>query len=127
MVRNMDEKQLRELLLERLHLEIQLFKDLMLHKEKGDIYASSYRIEVYVNLYEILVVRTERIGELLLRRLLYQQAGILDAFYEEWLGREDSFYMELRDHVEDMLDVISAARTDERKEERDGEESDKAA
>ena len=127
MVRNMDEKKLRELLLERLHLEMQLFKDLMLHKEKEDIYSASYRIEVYVNLYEILVVRTERIGELLLGRLLYQQTGILDVFYEEWLGREDSFYMELRDHVEDMLDVISASRTDKGKEDDDGEEQNKAA
>ena len=123
----MDEKNLREMLLEKLHLEMQLFKDSTLHKEKEDIYAASYRIEVYVNLYEIFAVRVERMGEPLLRRLLYRQTGILDDFYEKWLDREDSFYMELRDHVEDELEVLSTGGTDRGKETGHGEKFDKAA
>ena len=51
----MDEKGLRELLLQRLHMELLLFKDSMLRKEKEDIFKDSYKIEVYVDLYEVFV------------------------------------------------------------------------
>ena len=115
----MEEKQLRELLLERLHLEVQLFKDTMLRRNKADIYAGSYKIELYVNLYEILVVETERMQEPLLRKLLYQRTGILDAFYEEWLTKDDSFYTELREYAVDELRELAENRRDEGKDERD--------
>ena len=101
----MDDKHLRETLLERLHVEIQLFKDSMLCRDKEDIYAECYKIELYINIYEILVEETDRMPELLLRKLLYQNFGILDAFYQEWLGRDDSSYAELREYVEDELEV----------------------
>lgn len=123
----MDERELREILLERLHLEVQLFKDSMLRRNKADIYAGSYKIELYVNLYEILVTEVERMSEPLLRRLLYQGSGILDAFYEEWLTKDDSFYTELRDYAEDELEVISAGEKDMGKETEHGEKYDKAA
>ena len=42
----MDEKGLRELLLQRLHMELLLFKDSMFQKEKEDIFKDSYRIEI---------------------------------------------------------------------------------
>lgn len=124
---DMEEKQLRELLAERLHLEMQLFKDSMLRKNKADIYGGSYKIELYVNLYEILVIETERMSEPLLIRLLYQRSGILDAFYQEWLGKDDSFYTELRDYAQDELAVISAGVKDMGKETGHGEKYDKAA
>ena len=123
----MDEKKLREIFLERLHVEINLFKDSMLHRSKADIFAGSYKIELYVNLYEILVAEAERMQELLLRKLLYQRSGILDAFYEEWLTRDDSFYIELHDYVEDEINVILGSGIYGGKEERDGEEYNKAA
>ena len=123
----MEEKQLRELLLERLHLEVQLFKDSMLRRNKADIYAGSYKIELYVNLYEILVMEVERMSEPLLRKLLYQRSGILDAFYEEWMTKDDSFYTELRNFAEDELEVISAGEKDMGKETGHGEKYDKVA
>ena len=123
----MDERELREIFLERLHLEVQLFKDSMLRKSKADIYAGSYKIELYVNLYEILVMEAERMPGPLLRRLLYQRSGILDAFYEEWLNKDDSFYTELRDYAEDELEVILAGEKDMGKETGHGEKCDKAA
>ena len=54
----MDEKELKELLRERLHMELQLFKDSMLLKEKEDIFRASYEIEIYVNLYEIFAAHS---------------------------------------------------------------------
>ncbi len=92
----MDEKELRELLRERLHMELQLFKDSLLRKEKEDIFRDSYEIEIYVNLYEIFAAHTDSLTADMIRRLLYLNIGILETVYQEWLGREDSFFEELR-------------------------------
>ena len=124
----MDERQLREVFLERLHIEIQLFKDSMLRKSKVDIYDASYRIEMFVNLYEILVELAEKMPEALIRAMVYYPGGILDAFYEEWLKKEENFYTELRDYVGDELEAILTSReTFGRKEEESGKRKERAA
>ena len=105
----MDEKQLREVFLERLHIEIQLFKDSMLRKSKADIYAAGYRIELYACLYEILTEQAESMPEMLMRAMVYHPCSILDVFYEEWLKRADGFYTEIGDYVEDELKAILAS------------------
>ena len=117
----MYESQLREVFLERLHIEIQLFKDSMLRKSKADIYAAGYRIELYACLYEILVEQAERMPEELMRAMVYHPCSILDVFYEEWLKKDDSFYTELRDYVEDELKVIlTGVKARTRKDDEDG-------
>lgn len=118
----MDENKLREIFLERLHLEINLFKDSMLQGKKEDIYSASYKIEVYVNLYEILVAEAEEMQEPLLRKLLYQRTGILDAFYEEWMEYPDGFYNEVSEYARDELEVLSAGENNSGKEDRYGKE-----
>ena len=118
----MEEKKLREMFLERLHLEINLFKDSMLHSSKTDIFSGSYKIEVYVNLYEILVTEAEEMQEPLLRKLLYQRSGILDIFYEEWMEYPDGFYNEVSEYARDELGVLSAGENDSGKEDRYGKE-----
>ncbi len=84
----MDLKELKDLLLKRLHIELQLFKDSILRQSKEEVYKSSYKIEVFVNSYEILVEDMERLDEDTVRGLLYQNFGILDFLYQEWLTRE---------------------------------------
>lgn len=49
----MDVKELKKLLLDRLYLELQLFKDATLQQEKEEIYKSSYKIETFTNIYDI--------------------------------------------------------------------------
>ncbi len=102
----MDEKGLRELLLQRLHMELLLFKDSMFQKEKEDIFMDSYRIEIYVNLYEILLAHTENLQCGMIRGLLALNSGILDHLYREWLDREDSFYVELKEYACGELEVM---------------------
>ena len=122
----MGEKELRELLLERLHIELNLFKDSMLKKEKGDIYEASFKIEIFVNIYEILMEDVKELGKDGVRSLLYWRYSILESLYQEWLGREDSFYEELRDYVNDEMRAI--AESGKRKEkEDDAEQYDQAA
>jgi len=77
----MNEDELRDLLSKRLYIELQLFKDSMLRKEKEDIFKSSYEIEVYVNLYEIFTVHIGRLNVDTMRRLLSLNFGILEHLY----------------------------------------------
>ena len=124
----MDENELRDLLSKRLYIELQLFRDSMLRKEREDIFKSSYEIEIYVNLYEIFM---EHIGNLdidTMRRLLNLKFGIMEHLYQEWLSRDDSFFDELRAFACDELGVLSElGNLDCREEAADGKKSDKAA
>lgn len=124
----MDEKGLRELLLQRLHMELLLFKDSMFQKEKEDIFMDSYRIEIYVNLYEILLAHTENLQCGMIRGLLALNSGILDHLYREWLDREDSFYVELKEYACGELEVMPGKINPGAKKEREhGTEPDQAA
>ena len=124
----MDVKELRELFRERLHMELQLFKDSMLQKEKEDILKDSYRIEIYVNLYEIFAAYADNLKSGTIRRLLNFSSGILESVYQEWLRQEDGFYYELRDYAYSELENISQMGSAKRgKDDEDGEEFDKAA
>ena len=124
----MEEKELRELFRERLHMELQLFKDSMLQKEKEDIFQGSYKTEIYVNLYEIFAAHADNLKNDNIRKLLNLKSGILEAVYQEWLGEEDSFYDELREYACRELETISETENTERgKDDEDGKGLDKAA
>lgn len=103
----MEERELKSLLMQRLHLELLLFKDQILQKEKEDIFKSSYKIEIHVNLYEILVERADLLKKEALRGLVHLNTGILEAFYREWMDRKDGAYEELSAYVSDRLELLS--------------------
>ncbi len=124
----MNEKELRELFLQKLYLEYMLFKDSMLQKEKKDIFHDSYKIEVFVNLYEILVAHAERLQGEMIRELLRFNDSILESLYQGWQYREDTFYEDLRNHACSELEaILEKDNGDGRKDDGDGEKSDQAA
>ena len=123
----MEEKELRELFLERLHIELHLFKDSMLRKTKKEIYEASYKIEVFVNVYEILLEDAENLDPEMLRGLLHWKYGILESLYEEWLGRDDNSFDELKSYVGSELSVIAQGDISCRRENEDGEKLYQAA
>ena len=124
----MDEKELRGLFVQRLYLEYMIFKDSMLQREKKDIFHDSYKIEVFVNLYEILLSHAENLNSSTIRELLKLNYGILEFLYQKWQYRKDSFYEELRDYACSELEAIyENSNADDRKDDGDGEESDQAA
>ena len=124
----MDENELRDLLSKRLYIELQLFRDSMLQREKEDIFQSSYVIEVYVNLYEIFMVHIDNLDIGIMRRLLNLKFGIMEHLYQEWVSRDDSFFDELKAFACDELKVISElGNLDCGEEAADGKRSDKAA
>ena len=124
----MDENGMRDLLSKRLYIELQLFKDSMLQREKEDIFRSSYEIEIYVNLYEIFMMHIGNLDISTMRKLLGLAFGILEHAYQEWLSREDGFFDELSEYARDELIVISNLRDLHNGEEgEDGTGIDKAA
>ena len=124
----MDDKELRELLRARLHMELQLFKDSMLQQGKEDIFQASYRIEIYVDLYEILLAHVENLQGGMIRELLGLGFGILDHLYQEWLDREDSFYVELKEYAcRELEGIPGKVDPSAEKEGKDGTETDQAA
>ena len=124
----MDERELRELLRERLHMELQIFKDSMLQKGKEDIFKASYEIEIYVNLYEIFAVHIDKLQSEIIRRLLNLNFGILESIYQEWLRKEDSFFDKLRTYACSELENISKTGNPEcGKDDENGKGLDQAA
>lgn len=106
----MNEKELRGLLVQRLHLEQLLFKDSMLQKEKADIFRASCEIEIYMTLYGISLERADSLDVDTMRGLLYLRFGILGSICRKWMDRQDSFYGsydELCAHVSDELELLS--------------------
>jgi len=90
---------IKELFYKRIYAELLNFKNDMLTQDKEIIYRSSYKIEFFVNVYEILVDQAEKQSEAVLYRLVYQCTGILDSLYEEWLRMEDNTFSELKEYV----------------------------
>ena len=124
----MDDKELRELLRARLHMELQLFKDSMLQQGKEDIFQASYRIEIYVDLYEILLAHVENLQGGMIRELLGLGFGILDHLYQEWMDREDSFYVELKEYAcRELEEIPGKVDPGAEKEGKDGTEPGQAA
>ena len=124
----MDEKGLRELLMQRLHMELLLFKDSMLQREKEDIFKESYKIEVWVDLYEIFVETAADLDEDTMRGLVNLNFGILESVYQKWMERKDGFYDDLQDYASRELKIISEmGRTGGAKEDDDGTGCNQAA
>lgn len=92
----------RRIFLKKIYEEYLEFKDKLLQKSKDDIYGDSYKIEVFVNLYEILVEKSDYLSSEILRNLL-NQSVILETLYNSWMKKEDSSYDELKQHVEEEL------------------------
>ena len=94
---------IKELFYKRMYAELLNFKNDMLIQDKEIIYRSSYKIEFFVNVYEILVDQAEKQSDAVLYRLVYQCTGILDSLYEEWLRMEDNAFSELQEYVHNEL------------------------
>lgn len=93
----------REIFCRRMDMELQLFRE-SLFKESGDVvYGSSYKIEVFVNLYEILAGLSDGMAEETMENIMQEGSGMLETLYQGWLKREDSFYAELEEYVCSML------------------------
>lgn len=97
---------MRKTFCKKIQMEYLYFKETTLKQSREEIFADSYRIDVFTNLYELLVGLSENLPEDLLKKLLCTE-NLLDSLYEDWLKKEDSSHMELTEFV--MEKVKSAA------------------
>ena len=86
----------------KIYEEYRQFRESTLNQSKEDIYKDSYKIDVFVNLYEILIERSEQLSDAILENLL-KRSGILELIYQRWLKKEDSTYDEIVQCVDEEL------------------------
>lgn len=82
-------KEGKRLLAKRLYLELRMFRYSTLRKSKKEIYESSYKIELFSAIYEVLLESLEYINEDTAYHLLWWNGGILEFLYEEWLKKDE--------------------------------------
>jgi len=90
----------------KLYLEYLKFKDEMLRTTHEEIFANCYRIDIILNLYNIMLELTAKLPEAVLRNLEGQE-GMLDYLYHGWIKTPDSTYQELSNFVESRLPYLT--------------------
>ena len=95
----------REKFSEKISVEYTDFRERMLQREKAEIYAAAYRIDVWKNLCKILCRISEQYPEAVLEKLL-TQPNLMECLYERWLKIEDSAYEELVQFVEKEIEEL---------------------
>lgn len=90
----------------KLYLEYLKFKDDMLRKTQDEVFKNCYKIDVFLNLYEILVEKSQTFSaEVLLH--LEKEENILEDLYEGWMKIDDSTYQEMCQYVNRKLGVLA--------------------
>ena len=90
----MDREQLEQTFRWKITAEMKLFKGRVLRMEKEEIFASAYRIDCTIRIYEILLECCGRMGKAELESCT-GKGGILDFLYERWLKEPDTQEEEL--------------------------------
>lgn len=94
----MEEEELRELFCAKISLEIKRFKQDIVRNDSEKVYANAYQIDCMINIYELLLEMSQKIGEKTLKILLVFPS-LLAFLYENWIKTEDS-------HTEEMWDCL---------------------
>lgn len=124
----METKEMKDLLLGRLYIELQLFRHSILQCTKEEIYSEAYKIETFVNMYKIFQVDIEKMSEEIAYTLLNWPGGILEYVYQEWIAIEDSTFDELKACIDMRLyGILQKANIQLGKENNDGAWDNKAA
>lgn len=91
----MEEEELRELFCAKIGLELNRFKQDIVQNDSEKVYANAYRIDCMINIYELLLDMSQKIGEKTLKILLVFPS-LLAFLYERWLKTDDSRTEELK-------------------------------
>ena len=93
---------IKQMFCKKIYSEYKKFKNDMLKQSKEELFGNVYKIEIMINLYEILLEKAESLSERSLWSLL-MQPNLLETMYSSWMKKEDGFYRELQQHVEEEL------------------------
>lgn len=90
----MDREQLEQTFRWKITAEMELFKGRVLQAEKEEIFASAYRIDCTIRIYEILLELSAGLGKAELEGCI-GMGSLLDFLYERWLKEPDTQEEEL--------------------------------
>ncbi|MCM1190058.1 MAG: DUF3848 domain-containing protein [bacterium] len=93
---------MKEIFCIRLQREYLQFQESMLKQDKLGLYGSCFCISVHRDIYEVLYGLAVEMPESELE-VLYGKDSLLEWLYETWMKTEDSYYEELKAHVEAEL------------------------
>lgn len=89
----------------KLYLEYLKFKDDMLRKTQEEVFKNCYKIDVFLNLYEILVEKSQTLSAEILMKL-QKEENILEFLYDGWMKIDDSTYQEMCRYVCEKLSFL---------------------
>lgn len=93
---------IREIFRIRLCREFLQFKESMLAKDKGELFDSCSKIDIYRDIYEITQALAVMLPEEHLKAL-YEKSDILGWLYGGWIKEDDSYFQEIKQYVCNMI------------------------
>lgn len=104
----MEREVLQGLFCEKIALELEKYKKRMLKKEPEIILSRAYQIDMVINIYEVLMEKSQELSVTALKAMLVFP-NLLAHFYLEWLDYEDCCNEELRESlsqsVKELMDL----------------------
>ena len=79
--------------------ELERYKNAKLQTSKEEIFASSYEVEMYIVIYEVLVDQIDDLSESFMLELLECNDGILDRLYNKWLLSRDDNFNQVKNYI----------------------------
>lgn len=101
----MEEEEIRRLFNAKIRLEQKQYKKRILRLEPGKIYQRAYQINCRENIAEILVEKSSEIKSEVLCCLLVLP-DVIQFFYARWMGKGDSFQLELEASMDNGIKEI---------------------
>ena len=96
----------------KLYLEYLKFKDDMLRKTQEEVFQSCYKIDIFLNFYEILLEKTQQLSKEVLM-CLEKEENILEVLYEGWMKIDDSTYQDMCQYVNRKLRMYEQRKAGE--------------
>ena len=116
----MNREQLEQTFRWKITAEMKLLKGRVLQMEKEEIFASAYRIDCTIRIYEILLELSARLGKTELESCT-GTGGILDFLYERWLKEPDAQEEELEHSLCSIIkNITEGFAKNHRKQEKQG-------
>lgn len=94
----MAKEELQVLFCAKISLENGRFRQKMLNQKPEEVFAHAYQIDCMINIYELMMVMSQEMGEGMLKKLVIFP-NLLAFIYKSWMKQEDSYTRELQDCI----------------------------
>lgn len=102
---------MKERFLEKMYAEYQAYRTSALSCPSAEIFSRSHEIDAITNFYEILVEKAGELPDEVLEVLL-PRTYVLSELYDLWLEKKNSYYAEMKKHVEYEIEELMKQKGD---------------